>query len=464
MEYVLNKLFTCMVLMCIGFAATPSQAAEVSGKIGYMSGVLAAQQPDGTVRVMAPQSEVLEGDMLETAKNTYAQVLMNDGTRMTLRPNTNLKIESYHFKQDEPQADNAIFRLLKGGLRTLSGLISKRGNADAYQLRAKTTTLGIRGTDFSTRLCATKNCADDGELTKAGKPIAQAKIVGRVVGLQGEIGANAAGEAVHKLILDSPVYEGDILQSGSKSYAIVIFRDGGRITLQADSQFKIEQYKYGKDVEQESAILRLLKGGARVITGLIGRINHDNYSFRVAAATLGIRGTGFDVWCNGPCAEGADDFGATSGKPREGAGVFVWSGKVALTGLAGTLAVEADQAAYIERGTGKPVPLPDVPAYIKANAVPKPDSIPVDVDKLFEESDGEPGIYLLVHDGQVVMTQDTEKIVIGHGDNGYANGQVMKRLSTTPNFMENDNYPGNIDMNGNGTNPGSNQNTCVGGQ
>ncbi|MBW4079604.1 MAG: transposase [Acidobacteria bacterium] len=129
-------------------------------------------------------------------------------------------------------------------------------------------------------------------MTKAGKPIVQAKIVGRVVGLQGEIGANAAGEAVHKLILDSPVYEGDILQSGSKSYAIVIFRDGGRITLQADSQFKIEQYKYGKDVEQESAILRLLKGGARVITGLIGRINHDNYSFRVAAATLGIRGTG----------------------------------------------------------------------------------------------------------------------------------------------------------------------------
>ncbi len=406
--YAVNKLVTLLLLLFTVFAVGPLQAEEVSGKIGYTRGVIVAQRPDGTIKVMATKSEVFAGDMLVTAKDSYAQVLMNDGTKMTLRPNTNLKIESYHFKQDEPQADNAIFRLLKGGLRTLSGLISKRGNVDAYQLRAKTATLGIRGTDFSTRLCATKNCADDGELTKAGKPIAQAKIAGRVVRLQGEMTASDASGTVHKLILDSPVYEGDTLQSGINSFSIVVFRDGGRITLQAGSMFKIEQFKYDKDSVQDNVVLRLLKGGARVITGLIGRINHDKYTFRVATATLGIRGTGFDAWCNGPCAEGASDFGTTIDKPLEGAGVFVWSGKVVLSGSAGSFPVEVDQAAIIERGTGKAVPVTVVPPEIKDNAVPKPDSVPADVEKLFNEMPGnvDPGLYVLVHEGQVEVAQD----------------------------------------------------------
>ncbi len=457
----MNKLIVCMVLLLTGFAVTPLQAAEVSGRVGSLSGILAAQQSDGTIRIMAPESEVFAGDMLVTAKHSYAQILMNDGTKMILRPNTNLKIESYHFKQDEPQADNAVFRLLKGGLRTLSGWISKRGNADSYQLHAMSATVGIRGTDFTARLCATQNCADDEELAKLGKPpVAQTKVVGRVVLLQGDMSAQEYGGTVHKLMLDSPVYEGDILQSGAKSYAVVVFRDGGRITLQADSAFKIEQFKYDKGAAQESAILRLLKGGARVITGLIGRLNHDNYSFHISAATIGIRGTGFDAWCNGPCAEGASDFGATSDKPQDGAGVFVWSGQVALNGLTGSFLVDAGQAAIIERGTGKPVPIIVIPAYIKDNAAPKPDSVPVDVDKLFEERGGESGLYVWVRDGKVVMTQHDVKIDLGQGETGFADGLLLKRLSATPGFMDDDNHPGNMDMNGKSSNPGSDQNTC----
>lgn len=463
LEYAVNKLMTCMVLLLAGFAVTPLQAAEVSGKIGYLSGVLAAQQSDGTIRIMAPQSEVFAGDTLVTAKNSYARVLMNDGTQMTLRPDTNLKIESYHFKQDEPQADNAVFRLLKGGLRTLSGWISKRGNSDSYQLHAMSATVGIRGTDFTARLCATKNCAEDGALAKPDNPdIAQAKVVGRVVRLQGEMTANEAGGAARKLMLDSPVYEGDILQSGARSYAIVVFRDGGRITLQADSAFKIEQFKYGQDAVRESAILRLLKGGARVLTGLIGRINHDNYSFHISSATIGIRGTGFDAWCNGPCAEGAGDFGATTGNPQDGAGVFVWSGQVVLNGPTGSFPVEAGQAAIIERGTGKPVPITVIPADIKNNAAPKPDSVPVEIDQLFGESGS--GLYVLVSDGKVVLAQGDAKIDLDRGETGFANGLILKRLSATPGFMESGNHPDNIEMNGNSPNPGLNQNNCAGGQ
>jgi len=122
----MKNILLSLVLL---FVATLAYA-EASGKIGYMSGALVAQRPDGTVKVMAPKAEVSEGDLLVTAKDSYAQVVMNDGTKMTMRPNSNLKIESYKFKQNEPQADAAVFRLLKGGFRTVTGLIGKRGNKD----------------------------------------------------------------------------------------------------------------------------------------------------------------------------------------------------------------------------------------------------------------------------------------------------------------------------------------------
>ena len=141
----MDKRISLLALLIGCTLGMPVLADSVAGKVGYMSGVLVAQRPDATVKVMAPNAEVMEGDMLITAQESYAQIVMSDGSTMTLRPNSNLKIESYQFKQDAPKFDNVVLRLLKGGFRTATGLIGKRGNPDAYKLRAKTATLGIRG-------------------------------------------------------------------------------------------------------------------------------------------------------------------------------------------------------------------------------------------------------------------------------------------------------------------------------
>jgi len=462
-EVDVNKLILFFVILTAWAISVPLQAAEVSGKIGYMSGALVAQRPDGTIKVMAPKSEVQEGDMLVTAKDSYAQVLMNDGTRMTLRPNSNLKIETYQFRQDAPKTDSAVFRLLKGGFRTITGLIGKRGNPDAYQLRAATATIGIRGTDFTSRLCATQNCQDDGEMAKtAGPVVEQPKAVGRVMLIEGAMAAKEASGKVRKLTLGSPVFEGDTLQSSAQSHGVVAFRDGGRITLQENSVFKVEAFKYDRAGTQESASLRLLKGGVRVVTGFIGRFNRDTYKFAVAGATIGIRGTGFDAWCNGPCAEGANDFGATSDKPLDGAGVFVWAGEVVLVSPGGSFIVAVNQAAIIARETGKPVPIVTIPPSVTGNTAPRPDSVPVDVDKLFEESSGsgEPGLYVTVHDGQVILAKGDTKIDLGRGETGFTNEQILTRLAATPAFMGGDNKLDNIEKSG-GSRSGINQNGCV---
>lgn len=457
----MNRSIFLPALLLICSVSASVQAEGVAGKIGYMSGALVAQRTDGTVKVMGPKAEVFEGDVLVTAKESYAQVLMNDGTRMTLRPDSNLKIETYQFNKEAPQADNAVFRLIKGGFRTVTGLIGKRGNPDAYKLSARGATLGIRGTDFTSRLCATQNCQYEGEVAKPVKPVPeQAKAVGRVMLIEGELAAEELSGSARKLALGAPVYEGDTLKSAVKSHAVVAFRDGGRITLQESSVFFIEKYKYEKSTSQESAALRLVKGGVRVVTGLIGRIKRENYNFGVAGATIGIRGTGFDAWCNGPCAEGAEDFGASPDQPLDGAGVFVWEGEVVLVSPGGSFTVAINQAAIIARETGKPVQVMSIPPDITDNSAPKPDSVPVDIEKLFEEStsSGEPGLYVTVHDGQVILAQGDKKIDLGRGETGFTNDQILTRLSTTPGFMGGDKKMDNLEKIG-----GSKSNVLQGG-
>lgn len=435
-----NLLVAAMLMMIV----TMAQAAEVAGKVGYMSGTLVAQRADGTIKVMGPKSEVLAGDMLITAKDSYAQVQMNDGAQMTLRPHSNLKIEAFQFRKEEPQADNAVLRLIKGGFRTVTGLIGKRGNADAYQVRAASATIGIRGTDFSSRLCATRDCRDDEaaadakQLVKPEEPKSQ--VVGRVMLIQGELSAKDEGGKARKLLLGGPVYEGDALTTGKKSHAVVAFRDESRISLQESTVFQVEKFKYDKAASQENAVLRLLKGGVRVVTGLIGRVNHDNYQFNVASATIGIRGTGFDAWCNGPCASGAANPGATPGNPLDGAGVYVWAGEVVLVTPGGSFIVAIQQAAIIARDTGKPVPILRIPAKVLDNPVPRPDSVPVDMEKTFgaEANAGDPGLYVTVHDGHVILTQADRTLDLGRGETGFANEQILSRLATTPAFMGGD--------------------------
>ena len=416
----------------------PALAAdEAAGNVRYISGTLVAQKADGTLRVLRPRSEVRPGELLVTGKRSYAQVTMNDGTKMTLRPNSNLKIEAYQFKQDAPKADNAIFRLLKGGFRTVTGLIGKRGNPDAYQLRAAGATIGIRGTDFTSRLCASKGCAEDEAVARA--PVApKPKAVGRVMRVQGELAAREAGGKIRKLTLGSPVFEGDTLQSNAASYAVVVFRDGGRITLQASSVFRVEAFKYNKARGQENIALRLIKGGVRVVTGLIGRVNRNNYKFRMSGATIGIRGTGFDAWCNGPCAEGAADFGANPENPLDGAGVYVWEGEVLLVGPGGSYTVAINQAAIIARETGRPVRILTVPPAVENNEAPRPDGVPVDLEKMFEEADtgGEAGLYVTVYDGHIILGRGDQQINLGRGESGFANDRILARLAETPGFME----------------------------
>ena len=131
--------------------------AAGAGQVQHLSGTLSVQRADGSVRILSQKSEVNPGEVLTTQKDSYAQINFTDGSSMTMRPNTQMKLESYKFVQDLPQEDSAFFSLIKGGLRTVTGLVGKRGNQDAYRIGTSTATIGIRGSAGETLDC-TQGC------------------------------------------------------------------------------------------------------------------------------------------------------------------------------------------------------------------------------------------------------------------------------------------------------------------
>ena len=124
------------------------------GTITHLSGPISVLKADGS-RVEGASGLVLAvGDTVVSGAAGFARIEMTDKAELVVRPNTQLKIERYTFEVDRPSADDSVLSVLKGGLRTVTGLIGKRGKQDAYQLKTTTATIGIRGTQFDMRLCA----------------------------------------------------------------------------------------------------------------------------------------------------------------------------------------------------------------------------------------------------------------------------------------------------------------------
>lgn len=136
-------------LLLLGLFSTGVLAAG-AGTVTHLSGTLSVQRADSSVRILSQKSEVNPGDVLTTQRDSYAQINFSDGSSLTMRPNTQVKVEQYNFVQDRPQEDSSFLRLLKGGLRTVTGLVGRRGNQDAYKIGTNTSTIGIRGSSGDT--------------------------------------------------------------------------------------------------------------------------------------------------------------------------------------------------------------------------------------------------------------------------------------------------------------------------
>jgi len=90
------------------------------------------------------------------------------------------------------------------------------------------------------------------------------------------------------------VREGDLITTEAGAEVLVRFRDGATVITRASSQMLIAEFKYDQQ-PTDSFVLRLLKGGARKASGILARARPGNFRFVTPTATVGIRGTDFEV-------------------------------------------------------------------------------------------------------------------------------------------------------------------------
>lgn len=148
----------------------------------------------------------------------------------------------------------------------------------------------------------------------------QTQPAGRVLALAGDASLSRAGQQL-PLRAGVMVESGDVLTVGDRSALQLRFTDESVVALRANSQFRIEDYRFEKNAEQDRSVMGLLKGGMRTITGLIGKANQKNYMVRTATSTIGIRGTHFSVVsCNNDCrnSDGTPGTNGTFGGVTDG--------------------------------------------------------------------------------------------------------------------------------------------------
>ncbi len=147
-----------LALIILMFSALTSLSIHASnGTVILAKGVVTATGADNTNRVLAKGAAVEEGDVINTAKKSFAVIRMLDNTKLTLKPGTTIAIGKF---STEKGKEEACINLVKGGLRTVTGLIGKR-KPESFQVDTPIASIGIRGTDFITRICADDECLID---------------------------------------------------------------------------------------------------------------------------------------------------------------------------------------------------------------------------------------------------------------------------------------------------------------
>src|SRR6478672_6889332 len=96
------------------------------------------------------------------------------------------------------------------------------------------------------------------------------------------------------LVKGRDIESGQAIVTGTNGRAQVKFTDGGLVSLQPNTEFKITNYLDQADPKQDRFLVDLLRGSMRAITGLIGKRNRENYKVMTTTATIGIRGSGFN--------------------------------------------------------------------------------------------------------------------------------------------------------------------------
>jgi hypothetical protein len=138
-----------LVILCSAFCCANSYADDTPiGQVIWVKAEVRAVQGKQPARLLQRRSPVYAHDIIETNATGSGEIAFTDSSVITLRPDTQVKIDDFHYQQGHPTESKSIMNVIKGGFRTITGVIPKE-NPDGYAVNTPVATIGVRGTEFS---------------------------------------------------------------------------------------------------------------------------------------------------------------------------------------------------------------------------------------------------------------------------------------------------------------------------
>lgn len=142
----LNHNFSQILLLAL-FMTANSAFALSAGTVIFKTGDAVIIHADQSEATISKNDAINAGDTIET-RNGRVQLSFVDGGKVSLQPQTIYRVNRYEFSGNQDGSEYAITELIKGGLRTITGVIGHK-NRERYQLHTPVATIGIRGTEYT---------------------------------------------------------------------------------------------------------------------------------------------------------------------------------------------------------------------------------------------------------------------------------------------------------------------------
>ena len=148
--FLIFRFFALVFFAALSVSGS-SFAQGAQGYVQEVSGNVTAQVGTGQPAKVEKGQTLVNNATITTAPQSYAVLKFEDGTAVVLKENTSFQIQNYAYNAKAPENANAIFNLVRGGLKMITGLVTSR-NRDALKVATPLATIGIRGTEFIAEL------------------------------------------------------------------------------------------------------------------------------------------------------------------------------------------------------------------------------------------------------------------------------------------------------------------------
>ena len=146
-RFGIRLLPALMPVLIVAAGPAAAQGDPAAGSFIVVTGEVRILARDGSARAAERNGELRPGESIVTGANALAQLRMTDGGAVSVRADSQLKLDAYSYAGSEDRNASFFVSVLKGGFRTITGLIA-RNNRNNYRVATTSATMGVRGTDF----------------------------------------------------------------------------------------------------------------------------------------------------------------------------------------------------------------------------------------------------------------------------------------------------------------------------